>query len=520
MEFKKNFTHPDTWYEGWLAQDFSWESLTSKPNLFNNGHKNAQEAWRSLHNSKPDHELLGEGVLINCGQYGVYHFAFICPDWAEEIDGFPITREKLIEKQDAFWSSGHNNNIGNHFSGTISGAFLSEKAHNWLTSATGASFKWVSFCGTLRHLLKKTSRSFINCRFEGPIKCSGKLMVDGGTTPELKFSHCVITEDFCVVNLETAINFSFEFSDIRKSIRFASSTLAKTYITNCFIDKITMVNVLLEGELEISYSQLFTSVHLIDCDFRSRAKFLEMEWPAAAFNIASAEGSSFTSTTTFRSESSPPIQFFEGALFQNGLSSTSFSEEHWRTAFRRELYAVNEDGVTAGEKEQHFQTLESSCRNLRKIYERQGDVHAEHLWHRAEIITRRHRADSTKWERTFSHLYGLFADYGLSISRPFVSLVVATFLFGVVYGAIGAESWYGQSIDVESFWEGLGYSLNRALPIGVFGQADNTWREALLGSGGTVSSIAIRVVATSQSALSIVMIYLGIMAIRRKFKIS
>ena len=74
--------------------------------------------------------------------------------------------------------------------------------------------------------------------------------------------------------------------------------------------------------------------------------------------------------------------------------------------------------------------------------------------------------------------------------------------------------------DLRSLEEGFGYSLNRTIPIGAFTDEGNPWRKALLGGGGQAFHIAIRTIATLQSILSAVLIYLGVMAIRRKFRIS
>jgi hypothetical protein len=89
----------------------------------------------------------------------------------------------------------------------------------------------------------------------------------------------------------------------------------------------------------------------------------------------------------------------------------------------------------------------------------------------------------------------------------------------VIYAWLGGASWVGKA-DWQSVEQGFEYSMNRTIPIGVFAEDHNLWRERLLGSAGQWRHIAIRSLATAQSIFSAVLIYLGVMAVRRKFRIS
>ena len=123
-------------------------------------------------------------------------------------------------------------------------------------------------------------------------------------------------------------------------------------------------------------------------------------------------------------------------------------------------------------------------------------------------------------ERGLSYVYGFCSDYGLSISRPFLILALLCSLFAVAYSAIFSGIKIPGTVDWQSLTEGFGYSINRALPIGVFEFSDSSWRKQLLGNAGTWKSIAVRAIASAQTIISVFLIYLGIMAARRKFKIS
>jgi hypothetical protein len=117
-------------------------------------------------------------------------------------------------------------------------------------------------------------------------------------------------------------------------------------------------------------------------------------------------------------------------------------------------------------------------------------------------------------------LYGLLADYGLSIARPFAALFITLVFFSTLYAWLGGSAWVGPSIDWQGLQEGLGYSLNRTLPIAAFADEGSAWRRQLLGHSGEFYGILVRTLATTQTVFSAVLIYLGVMAIRRKFRIT
>jgi hypothetical protein len=242
-------------------------------------------------------------------------------------------------------------------------------------------------------------------------------------------------------------------------------------------------------------------------------------WPVSSVASASASGSRFEGIFEIRGQELSRLQFFQDAEIKSKLTLPYLSDKTKRLCYEEEVRALLTEPNSVSDQQKHWQSIEGGCRTLRKVAESSGDVHNAQLWHRFELLARKRRGDSTASESAFSFLYGLFADYGLSLARPFTVLSLCVFLFGLLYAWIGGRSWFGHA-DFHSLQEGFGFSLNRTFPIGVFADEGNVWRKDLLGSGGSATHIALRVLATFQTIVSAILIYLGVMAIRRKFRIT
>jgi len=298
-------------------------------------------------------------------------------------------------------------------------------------------------------------------------------------------------------------------SDCRKQFKLADSEFGLIEWINCgFDDEVLLIEV-----------DITDSLGWLACDFKDRVTLSSIHWPKSSYMSASASGSKFEGIVTIEGGEPPPVQLFQEAEFRSKVALNWFSDREKKLSFEKELNAEDRKDNTDFKREKHAQDVESGCRTLRKVAEAAGDVSGEHFWHRAELIARRARGEGAASEHMFSRLYDLVADYGLSISRPFAALAISTILFALAYAWLGGEAWMGP-IDWRSLEEGFGYSLNRTIPIGVFADDGNTWRKDLLGESGQLGAILVRLFATSQTIASAVFIYLGVMAIRRNFRIS
>jgi hypothetical protein len=410
---------------------------------------------------------------------------------------------------------------------------LSETAGQRLVTGTRASFAWTSFHGKVTGIPKRGARTFDHCLLTERITVAGKFSET--VLPTVAFQHCRIIGNLIVGELSGVAQVAIEESSVSGRLAFEDQCSAAMRIHGSSVRTFDSLGCAFAGEIDIFESvvenrislarctfgapfsivatDLRIAVELLDCDFEQRVTFADVAWPAPTVATVSGEGSKFLATASFVGTEPPPVRLFHGAEFASSVTFSAIPDKQLRATFLAELNCAEAKDTS------HTLTVEDGCRTLRKLAESRGDVHQEFFWHRAEIVSRRVTGQSPFSERLFSRLYGLTANYGLSISRPFTALVILTAIFAALYAWVGGPSWVG-SVDLKSIEEGLGFSLNRMFPIGVFGDEQNIWREHLLGSGGELHHIAIRTIATAQSVVSAVLIYLGVMAVRRKFRIS
>lgn len=531
----------EEWIRNWLKEDFSWAGLCQKGGWDNNN-SNLQGQIRRLEGNLSDEELFDLGELLNVPGHGNFHVIFVPHHWPDEVLGFPISMEDLLNRQDAFWAKHSNSEFREHYGGTISGVHLSDASSQRLMASTQASFLWCNIGSQkLANSVRKSPRIFANCLMLRSVRVSGNFEASE-RKPSLKFEDTAFCGALEFCGFLGARELIFHRCKMEGALEITHSTIGSLTADDCdfgriaiwdssFQDKVLIRHCVLKSGVEWSSSvfekdvefiecELEELLELIRCDFLERVTFADVIWPSPKYLSASASGSSFRALATFSSQSPTPIQLFREADFQGGLGISRYSERQWRGALQTELDAF--EPLIDGREDalHHAKNVESACRNVRKVAESQGDIQSEHFWHRAELIARRDRGDIHPSERVFSRLYGLVADYGLSITRPFQSLLLCVFIFSIIYAAIGVRNVAGSNLDFTTWLEGLGYSLNRTIPIGVFGAEDSSWRTGILGTGGTAHSIIVRTLATFQTIISASLIYLGVMAIRRKFKIT
>lgn len=521
------------WLDRWLEQDFSWQGLANKPGWGSQG--NLQEFLRSYTRArKSDEQLAADSALVQCGERGLFHVLFIPPEWTRGPEVFPFTEDELVRAQASIWD-GLRPRLGDTFSGTLTGIHLSEGSGAALMSSTRASYAWTSFHGKVGGIPKLANRRFENCLFRATITLRGK--INEARQPQISFSECEIESDVFLSGLEGVQEVYFDTCVIEGRLDFETTCAPRIRIHQCGISTFDSLGCIFQEEVDIFESEigrfslarsifekpislvlvgLEDSIELLDCDFKGRVTFSDVSWPPPRQLTVSGEGSKFYSTVSFGGSDPPPVQMFQNAEFASSVAFSTNSDKALKNAFFAELGASN----PSGGKFVHAIAVENGCRTLRKLAETRGDVHQEHFWHRAEIIARRARGERWGAEKGSSILYGWVADYGLSISRPFLTLLLVSAVFALAYAWLGGPAYVGTSVDLSSLQEGVGFPLNRTIPIGVFADEDNIWRKELVGSGGQIGGIAIRTMATTQSVISAILIYLGVMSVRRKFRIS
>lgn len=544
----KTPTSIELWLADWAQQDYSWATLGSRRvpglgvTLADFWRRNSTGNYRSGEEPlRSDAQLIEEGLLIDCGDRGLFHIAYLPPNWINELSEKDPSIADHTDSLAKAWSEVFK------FSSTrmptvYSGVFLNAEAATRLSSMKNLSFIDCCFLDDFSINIIDGKIEFKKSCFLGELKSSGFGFAEGNSKL-LKFDKCKFFGEMTFEDGEFGAGFILEECDFHGSLEISQATfLQAVRIDQCcfysrfsfsrsrtsnrfsvfgseFFGNLELYDSRFGGEVSFNESTLHRDVDIVACHFADRARFGDVEWPDMNLNRAIGSETHFSSDVAFVSQGRPPIQLFDGIQFAGSVTFSGGQEKQWITAFDCELLAIRE-GFAKQSLPTEMRQLEGGCRTLRKLAAANGDVHLEHQWHRCELIARRNGRDISIIERTLSTAYGFCADYGLSISRPFFILVMICIFFAITYASMHSGIRFYSDVDWKSLTEGFGYSFNRALPIGVFEFSDSAWRKELLGSADTWSSIAVRAIATFQTIVSVILIYLGVMAARRKFKIS
>lgn len=207
----------------------------------------------------------------------------------------------------------------------------------------------------------------------------------------------------------------------------------------------------------------------------------------------------------------------------------SFAEKfarHWQSLDNDGKYGDDKKYFRRETKNQYFESLENAFRTLKLIMEERRDRSTEGMFFRLELQARRKRRDGGVpfWERLFSDIYGWSSDYGNSALLPLARLIGFTLVFAVIYGCAG--NWPLRHLPVEEGWQALSFSTSRVLPFGPWtGEPEAGTLIGRLfdveGKGyGTRIAYTFRFIASVQSLIALIMVFLAGLAIRRRFQIS
>ena len=541
-------TSIELWLADWSQQDYSWAALGDQPapglgvSLANFWRRNSSGNYST--GSEPlrsDAQLVEEGLLVDCGKRGLFHIAYLPQKWLDELPKKVAPSAEYTKLLDKAWSEVFKFSLG-RMPTVYSGVFLNSQAAARISAMKGVSFNECCF-------LDEFSISVIdgNVRFKKSLFL-GKIDSNGFGAPNinsvaLEFKECEFLDETTLEDGHFSANLILDTCHFHRRLTISEAKFQQTIrIDQCrfddgfrfnrshavnrfsvygsdFFGTLELYDSRFGGEVSFIESSLHGHVEIVACHFADRARFGDVEWPDLDSNSANGSETHFANDVAFSSKRRPPIQLFDGIQFAGAVTFTGGQDKAWMTSFEGELRAIRQ-GFAKHEAPTEMRQLEGGCRTLRKLAAANGDVHLEHQWHRCELVARRNGRDVSILEQTLSTAYGFCADYGLSISRPFFILAAFCLFFAIAYASIHSGIRPSADVDWKSLTEGFGYSFNRALPIGVFEFADSVWRKELLGSAGTWRSIAVRAIATLQTIVSVILIYLGVMAARRKFKIS
>jgi hypothetical protein len=529
-------TEASSWLDKLVKQDFSWSNLTSFESLSGQNGESLQDFWRigptGLRLS--DDQMKAAGELVEIEDVGLYHVVYASDEWFDEATQRQISklRKTLWNRIDSLFDAGYH--------GIIQGISSLTELAMIAKICPRASFKWCKFPNDIEQLSARSQRSFQNCFFSGNVSADCRVL-DSEFLGTIEFEHCFFdgsvwisngSDRYCFlftncnsnypIRLDRANLRKIEFSNMQtmSSIEIVDTGIGTDfYLKESVISSIEFIRSEFKEKLIISEVRLKDRIGVIDCDIRNRSDIDITAWPEPSLQYASMSGTTFHSDVSISGDI-PPIQMFNNIRIEGKIYFEDMRIRDWQKKFELEVISLKPTHPEAVREDLHFLATEGGCRVLRALAETEGNVHLEQLWHRNEIIARRKTDDSDFWETLFSALYGFFADYGLSIWRPFAWLFGVMFAMSIVY-ALWVTGIRVSPIDWNLYGQALNFSAERMLPLGLFDDIGEFQQKILIEDKiAGWKAIGSRAIATLQSVFSVVLIYLGVMAIRRRFKIS
>jgi hypothetical protein len=275
-------------------------------------------------------------------------------------------------------------------------------------------------------------------------------------------------------------------------------------------------------------TQFYAKMGFTAAEFEQIAAFETISWPQAArdwhaaFNLVVFRSTLDITGSEFRS-----FAAFDGAILERGIQIDETSEAKAKGTFLAELEAAKKaarPGKHASEvakkaaRDVGLKQLERGCRVLKLAMEKASNKTSEQMLYRFELQARRAQRDLPILEAQFSDLYALTSDYGASMLRPLIALLVVVLCFGAVYTCMGNTP---EAITVYARFESaLTFSASRVFPFGAFDGVSTAWIKDFTTHNGGHATFALRLLATLESLLAIALAFLFGLAVRRRFQIS
>ena len=184
-------------------------------------------------------------------------------------------------------------------------------------------------------------------------------------------------------------------------------------------------------------------------------------------------------------------------------------------------------------RDARLRALEGGCRTIKLAAESVRDRVAEQLFYRYELIARRDHSATPRWERAVSRGFAIFSDYGASIARPLMWLFGFGLGFAALYWIVGVglqgrlfelltPDPHG-SID-KSLYEAIslaGEAMFRPFFIWTArNDEQGSLGDTLFSESGAGMAVGTRVLCTLQSFISVTLVFLSALAVRRRFQIT
>lgn len=217
----------------------------------------------------------------------------------------------------------------------------------------------------------------------------------------------------------------------------------------------------------------------------------------------------------------------------DGLKSYSFPLQVDWIRLAKAWYVLRKPlAVRRAEENHRLSRYERAYNALRQRFSEVGNAKYERQFHNYELRARRRRidADAPAVEGAVSWVYDAFSRYGQSIARPLAILFFTWVAFAFVYFFIAGVSTFDGAVESGVFsarqvvkpftaWS-RDFALSAAPASNGSPTALDPWIRDLMSVGSkseVIQSTVVRLFATVQSFLSIILLFLSGLAVRRTF---
>lgn len=313
--------------------------------------------------------------------------------------------------------------------------------------------------------------------------------------------------------------------------------------------EVDFANGLFQGPAYFDEAMFQNAMKFNNAVFDQLASFEGITWPEAAWQWHAAfdqvlfRGTLNISKSGFRS-----FAAFDGATLERGIQIDEQDEADAKDKFlvereaaikaaradgkafeirenqkRRDRFGERAKHVTLEEIEVHVKSqrearlkqLERGCRVLKLAMEKASNKSREQMLFRFELLARRAQRGLPWGEALFSDLYGAASDYGASMVRPLGGLLLLIVAFVLIYWGWGELQ---PDTKAPGFWDALRFSVGRVAPFGPWGEGE-AWL-TFMDNRASYVGVCVRLIATFQTGVAIVLAFLFALAVRRRFQLS
>ncbi|ESQ81746.1 hypothetical protein AEAC466_20200 [Asticcacaulis sp. AC466] len=147
---------------------------------------------------------------------------------------------------------------------------------------------------------------------------------------------------------------------------------------------------------------------------------------------------------------------------------------------------------------------------------KETDKMREHLLYRFELLARREQDNSSLGEKWASWIYETASDYGTSIFKPVFSLIIVWFGFGLLYMFL----FHPEFNSHDDWMMAFSVSTARLFPFGGFGTLSQIYADHINSANNPSGAHAFMYLATLQSIIATILLFLTALGIRRRFQIN